>query len=220
MSVLVIAAHPDDEVLGVGGTIAASVNHANPVDILIVTEGCSSQYPDQPELIEVKKKEAKAAANILGARSVHFGGLPDMKLDTIPITEVNRCIEKAVKELKPNIVFCQARSDVNLDHRIVFDATLVACRPYSAPHVNKLLSYYAPSSSEWGPDCFDPNWFVDITQTIDEKVEAMRQYRTEVRPSPHPRHPDSLRIAAGYFGSISGYSFAEPFRLIRARGGI
>ena len=220
MSVLVIAAHPDDEVLGVGGTIAAFVNQGSSVDILIVTEGCSSQYPDQPELIEVKKEEAKAAAKIVGARSIHFGGLPDMKLDTIPTTEVNLIIEKALKELKPSIVFCHSRSDVNLDHRIIFDATLVACRPYSAPHVNKLLSYYAPSSSEWGPNCFEPNWFVDISQTIDRKVEAMKQYQTEIRASPHPRHPDSLKQTASYFGSISGYNFAEPFRLVRARGGI
>jgi LmbE family N-acetylglucosaminyl deacetylase len=213
--ILVIAAHPDDEVLGAGGTIARFTSVGAEVHVLIVTEGCTSQYPNEPDKLEVKRFEAKNAAKILGVAQLHFGGLPDMRLDTIASTEVNRCIESVIKNTKPTIVFTQAENDINLDHLIVFRATCVGCRPYSSPFLEELYTYYTPSSSEWGIKPFFPNTFFDISTTMDLKVNAMEAYGTELRAKPHPRSADSLKSIAAAFGSSVGCSYAEPFNLIR-----
>lgn len=215
MNILVIAAHPDDEVLGVGGTIAKLAKQGHGVDILIVTEGCTSQYPDRPEMIAQKQREARRAGELLGARNVLFGSLPDMKLDTLASTEVTKCIEKVVRDRKPQWVFTQAEHDINLDHRIVYAATMVACRPYSTPWIERIYTYYTPSSSEWGTKHFEANTYCDIRDTIEAKVKAMTAYESEVRPLPHPRNPEMLCNIAAYFGSTVGLHFVEPFCLIR-----
>jgi|SRR5688500_15599523 len=215
MRVLVIAAHPDDEVLGVGGTIARYAKEGASVCILIVTEGCSAQYPGVVEMVERKQREAKEAARILGVSDVRFGGLPDMKLDTFPSVEVNACLEKVVRDFKPEVVFTQAEHDVNRDHRVIFDATAVACRPFSAPYVQRIYSYYTPSSSEWGTTSFQPTSYFDVSDFFELKLAAMSAYSSEVRPFPHPRSVEALRNVAGFFGNAMGVRFAEPFRLFR-----
>jgi N-acetylglucosamine malate deacetylase 1 len=215
MRLLVIAAHPDDEILGVGGTIARYTKRGVEVSVLIVTEGCSSQYKDQPGMIARKQSEAYQAGEILGVKDIRFGGLPDMRLDTVPLVEVNACIESAVREVQPQIVFTQAQHDVNADHRIIFDATIVACRPFSAPSVERIYSYYTPSSSEWGALPFEPTTYFDITDEFEQKVAAMKAYQSELRPFPHPRSEEALRSIAGFFGSAAGLKMAEPFRLFR-----
>jgi LmbE family N-acetylglucosaminyl deacetylase len=213
--VLVIAAHPDDEVLGAGGTIARYVREGAFVSILIVTEGCSTQYPGVVEMVERKQREALEAARILGVTDVRFGGLPDMKLDTLPSVAVNACIEQVVREVEPNLVFTQAEHDVNRDHQVIFDATAVACRPFSAPSVERIYSYYTPSSSEWGTAPFQATTYVDVSDSFDLKLAAMSAYASEVRPFPHPRSLEALRNVAGFFGNAMGMRFAEPFRLFR-----
>lgn len=215
MRVLVIAAHPDDEVLGAGGTIARYVREGAFVSILIVTEGCSTQYPGVVEMVERKQREALEAARILGVTDVRFGGLPDMKLDTLPSVAVNACIEQVVREVEPNLVFTQAEHDVNRDHQVIFDATAVACRPFSAPSVERIYSYYTPSSSEWGTAPFQATTYVDVSDSFDLKLAAMSAYASEVRPFPHPRSLEALRNVAGFFGNAMGMRFAEPFRLFR-----
>ena len=215
MRVLVIAAHPDDEVLGVGGTIARYVKEGAFVSILIVTEGCSTQYPGVVEMIERKQQEATEAARILGVTDVRFGGLPDMKLDTLPSVAVNACIEDVVRDVEPGLVFTQAEHDVNRDHQVIFNATAVACRPFSAPSVERIYSYYTPSSSEWGTTSFQATTYVDVSEVFDLKMAAMTAYSSEVRPFPHPRSVEALRHVAGFFGNAMGVRYAESFRLFR-----
>ncbi|WP_281661951.1 PIG-L deacetylase family protein [Microvirgula aerodenitrificans] len=216
--VLVIAAHPDDEVLGAGGVIALHALWGDEVHILIVTEGCSSQYPDHPEMVLQKKSEAKEAAAILGVPpdKLHFEGLPDMRLDSVPATRINKSIETVIQSVQPSIVYTHASSDVNLDHRLVFEASLVACRPYAAPFVEAIYSYFAPSSTEWGIAPFDANHFVDVSSVMETKINAMAAYKSEVRTAPHPRSIESLHAIFATFGSVVGCQYAEAFKLVRS----
>lgn len=216
--ILVIAAHPDDEVLGTGGVIARHTSHGDDVHILIVTEGCSSQYPDRPEMIAQKQHEAQEAASILGVapENLHFGNLPDMKLDTVPLTAVNACIERIVRSVQPKIVYTHAGTDVNFDHQRIFEASLVACRPYSAPFLRAVYTYFVPSSSEWGAAPFDANHYVDISDVMETKSNAMGAYKSELRSAPHPRSLESLRAINASFGSVIGCRYAEAFKLVRS----
>lgn len=216
--ILVIAAHPDDEVLGTGGLIAKHTSRGDEVHVMIVTEGCSSQYPDRPEMIPQKQQEAREAAGILGVapENLHFGNMPDMKLDTVPLTAINACIERIVRSVHPKVVYTHAGTDVNLDHRRIFEATLVACRPYSAPYLQAVYAYFVPSSSEWGAAPFDANHYVDISDVMEAKSNAMGAYKSELRSAPHPRSRESLRAINASFGSVIGCRYAEAFKLVRS----
>ena len=212
---LIIGAHPDDEVLGPGGTAARLARDGWEVFALIVTEGCSTQYPDRPDLIARKQTEARRAAAVIGMKDVFFGGLPDMRLDGLPSLEVARCIEPHVRQLQPRWVFTHAEDDVNLDHGVVHRATLVACRPHAQPSIERLLAYPTPSSSEWGSRPFAPDTYFDVTGFLDTKIDAFRAYETEIRPAPHPRSPEVIRATAELHGSVIGTTHAEAFRTVR-----
>ncbi len=217
---LVIAAHPDDEVLGVGGTIA-KLSEDEEFYILIVTEGCSSQYKDRDfkKIITEKKENAIKAAEILGAREVFFGDLPDMKLDTVPHTEVNAVIERVISLVNPETVYTHHFGDVNLDHRMVYNSTLVAARPTESSSVKRLLTYETLSSTEWqnlNSDMqFAPNYYVDIDETLQRKIEALKAYSIETRAFPHPRSPEAIINLARYRGQSVGLRAAEAFSLVR-----
>ncbi|MFC6752619.1 PIG-L deacetylase family protein [Halorubrum tibetense] len=214
-TVLVIGAHPDDEVLGAGGTIAKHANSGDDVHILIVTEGTTHQYGDT-ELIEEKKKQAKLCADTLGASTVHFGDLPDMKLDQIPHVEVNSVIEGVCCEVNPDIVYTHSRREVNLDHLAVHESTVVATRPGSG--VSTVLTYETPSSTDFATDIdgFNPTLFTEIEEYLDVKTDAFNCYETEVREYPHPRSTESIRSIAKARGAASGCRAAEAFDILRA----
>ena len=220
--ILVIAAHPDDEVLGVGGTIARLSSEGVDCHLLIVTDGSSSQYRDSDELdriIEDKKRETLNCANLLGFKSVHYGGLPDMKLDCIPHIDINQSIEKVIKELQPDTIFTHFWGDVNLDHQNVYKSTLVAVRPVMGQVVKELYCYRVPSSTEWTPNkadtMFMPNLFVDIEKFAEQKYKAFESYSTELREYPHPRSVQYLRETDKAAGLRVGLSAAEEFVLLR-----
>lgn len=219
MRVLVIAAHPDDEILGLGGTIAKHTNQGDEVHVLMVTEGASTQYKDQPEMIEVKKKEILKVKEILDIKEVHFVHLPDMMLDTLAHIAVNAPITKAVNELQPDIVYTHFYGDVNKDHRVIFDSTMVAVRPSVHFTVKKVICYHTPSSTEWnmqqGHTAFMPNMYVDITSYLEKKIKALEQYKSEMRKYPHPRSPESIKIIAHYWGTHIGVEAAEAFMIVR-----
>ena len=167
--VLVIAAHPDDEVMGLGGTIAKLSAQGVECHLLIVTDGSSSQYRESDhlgEIIEAKKIETKNCADILGFRSIHYGELPDMKLDMTPHIVINQVIERVIDEVQPDTVFTHFWGDVNRDHQEVYKSTLVAVRPVMGQVVKELYCYRVPSSTEWTPNkadtMFMPNYFVNI----------------------------------------------------------
>lgn len=220
--ILVVAAHPDDEVLGMGGTIAKLSKAGNEVYILIVTDGSSSQYRDSDELskiIEDKKKETLACAKILGVKEVMYGEQPDMKLDAIPHININQVIEKAIRHIQPVAVYTHFWGDVNMDHQQVYKSTLVAVRPVMGQVVKELYCYRVPSSTEWTPckadTMFMPNVFVDIKEVAILKYEAFAKYSTELRDYPHPRSVQYLRETDKATGLKMGLYCAEEFVLLR-----
>ena len=220
--VLVIAAHPDDEVLGVGGTVAKLSAQGVECHLLIVTDGSSAQYRDVDDLqaiIDAKKLEAQGCADILGFKSIHYGELPDMQLDTTPHIQINQVIGKVVEQVQPDTVFTHFWGDVNLDHQNVYKSTLVVVRPVMGQVVKELYCYRVPSSTEWTPNkadtMFMPNYFVDIEQFAEQKYKAFACYTTELREYPHPRSVQYLRETDKAAGLRVGMLAAEEFILLR-----
>jgi LmbE family N-acetylglucosaminyl deacetylase len=218
LRVLVFAAHPDDEVLGMGGTIALHAAVRNDfVRVVCVTDGSSTQYPGDSETRARKEEEARRAAAELGVSDYVHLDLPDMRLDTLAHVDVNRIVEEHVRDFAARVVYTP-QPDVNLDHRTLFDSVAVATRPVPGQSVRRVLTYAPTSSTEWSPaalNWFVPNWFVDVTETLERKLAAFAHYETEQRPYPHPRSERALRAAAEFHGASCGCEFAEPFVLVR-----
>lgn len=222
--VLVIAAHPDDEVLGMGGTIAKLAESGNDIALLIVTDGSSTQYKDKEnieKIIDAKKEETKNSCAILGINRIYYAALPDMKLDTVPHTDINAAIERIILEFEPSAVYTHFWGDVNKDHRLVYESTLVACRPTQSQCVKKIFAYSVPSSTEWNiqkaDTAFMPNCIVDISGNYAEKkYRAIECYHTELREYPHPRSVEYLKIADVAEGNHYGLMAAESFVLLRS----
>lgn len=219
--ILVIAAHPDDEILGVGGTIPLLVKQKKQVDVLIFTDGSSAQYFNNKAILEDKFGEATDANDVLGSNVLPRLDFPDMRLDTIAHIDKNIALGKIISSGGYDTVFIQDRTDINKDHNELFESTLVACRPYPGQTVKHLLSYYVNSSTEWGnllkKAPFNPNVFIDISETIDLKLSAMEKYKTEMRDYPHPRSTEAIRTSAKYFGNMVGTEYAEPFHLVYSK---
>lgn len=218
MRVLVVAAHPDDEILGVGGTIRRHTDHGDEVRVLIACEGVTMRYENEhgARLAE----QARRASEILRIKEVRFGNLPDQHLDTVPLVDVIAKVEDFVKSFRPETVYTHFGGDVNHDHNLLFRAVQVATRPYAAESVREFLVFETASSTEWGTPAiqgaFQPAVFVDITKTLEAKIEAFRCYENEVRKAPHPRSPESLKARAETWGSVVGVDAAEPFHVIRS----
>lgn len=218
MRVVVFAAHPDDEVLGMGGTIALHALRGDEVRIVCVTDGSSSQYPGDAETRARKSGEALASAAVLGVTDYVHLDLPDMRLDSVPHVDVNRVVEEHVHEVGATVVYT-VQPDVNRDHRALFDSVAVATRPTPGQTVRRVLTYAPTSSTEWTPaptNWFVPNWFVDVTATLQRKLDAFACFETESRPFPHPREESALKAHARFFGATVGCEYAEPFVLVRS----
>ncbi|MGL4393461.1 MAG: PIG-L deacetylase family protein [Fusobacteriaceae bacterium] len=219
MRVLVIAAHPDDEILGVGGAINKYSRNGDEVFVYIVTDGSTSQYPNDIEKLNNKKQEALEANKVLGVKEVIFGDLPDMKLDQVPHVKLNAEIEKVINKINPEIIYTHHHGDINKDHRLIFESTFVAVRP-NRKDVKKVFTYEVLSSSEWGniksEAMFSPNTY-SVLKEIDiiNKKNAMEKYKTELREYPHPRSIDGIENLAKYRGNQICENFAESFILIR-----
>jgi len=215
--VLIVAAHPDDEVLGMGGTIALHVDRGDVVRIVCVTDGSSTQYPGDAATREQKEQEARSAAAELGVEDYVHLDLPDMRLDTVPHVEVNAGVEAQIRDFLPDTLYT-VQPDVNRDHRALFDSVAVATRPTPGQPVRRLLTYAPTSSTEWTPapvSWFLPNWFVDVSTTIERKLAAFEHYATERREYPHPRSARAIRATAEHYGASCGAEYAEPFVLVR-----
>jgi LmbE family N-acetylglucosaminyl deacetylase len=223
MNFLVIASHPDDEVLGCGGTIARLANEGHQVEILILGEGVTSRYKSAQEArsgeLESLHAQALQVGEFLGAKHVSLAGLPDNRFDSIPLLEIVRIIEEKVASFRPEVVYTQHGGDLNIDHVQTFRATMTATRPMKGGYVRKLLSYEVASSSEWAFGCFEPvfqpNVFCDISSTLEKKIKAMEMYEGEARSAPHPRSPEALSAQATARGASAGLKAAEAFTLIR-----
>lgn len=216
-AVLVVAAHPDDEVLGGGATFAKHVDAGDDVHAVVVSEGASARYVDA--MRSTLRECAERSAEIIGFSSIRFLSLPDQRLDALPLVDVTQAIEVIVSELRPSVVYTHSHVDVNADHGVVARATWTACRPYAAPSVERLLAFETPSSTEWAwpmtEAAFLPGWFVDVGATLQRKLDAMACYPSELRDYPHPRSERALSERAAYWGSVSGCAAAEPFVVLR-----
>ncbi len=220
MKHLIIAAHPDDEILGCGGIINKLKKKGLDSYVLILTGGAETRYAKDMEL--VLKNNAYEANKLVGTKEVFFEELPNQQLDTIPLLKIIQAIEKYIAEIKPEIVFTHHGGDLNKDHRLVYEATITAVRPIVGQMVKRIYSYYVPSSTEWnfieGDKVFVPNVYIDIKEEVDTKIQAMRCYACECRPYPHPRSPEAIKAYAQYWGITVGIEYSEPFKLIRGVG--
>lgn len=220
--VLVVAAHPDDEVLGCGGAIARWVQRGRLVHVLLLADGETSRDPENaavgPELLEHRQEVARQAAAILGCE-VESLAMPDNRMDGLELLDVVKSIETTINRLQPGTVLTHHAGDVNIDHRIVHEAVLGACRPQPGHPVHELLFFEVPSSSEWRPpgsaQLFQPNLFIDISTTLAVKLKALESYANELRDFPHPRSMRAVEALARWRGATVGVEAAEAFILGR-----
>lgn len=223
-TILVIAAHPDDEVLGCGSTILRLAQEGHEVYIAILGEGITSRYKQRKDAemreVEKLKKTSRKAGRMLGAKKVFFFALPDNRFDTVPLLDVVKKIEGLITKLKPSVVFTHHSSDLNIDHSLVHRAVLTATRPTAGMPVKSIYMFEIPSATEWAfgqfKPVFCPNVFYDIGQFLDAKLEALQLYESESRNFPHPRSKETLISLSRKWGSMAGVRAAEAFELIRS----
>ena len=223
-TILVVAAHPDDEVLGCGGSIAKWTASGNIVHVLIMAEGATSRSSIRDrevksEELSLLEKSANSAGKILGVASVKLLDFPDNRMDSLDRLDIIKAIEEEIKRLKPHTVVTHHCGDVNIDHRITHEAVVTACRPQPGHSVRLLLAFEVMSSTEWQPPgsnfVFQPNWFEDVVKTFDYKIKALDCYQSEMREWPHPRSLNNIKNLAQCRGSMIGCEFAEGFMLLR-----
>jgi LmbE family N-acetylglucosaminyl deacetylase len=210
--VLVLAAHPDDELLGCGGTIALHAARGDTVTAVIACEGESVRYGVGSTGLST---DAVRASRVLGVHDVRQLCLPDQGLDRLTLTDIITPLESIVRELRPRVIYCQHGGDINRDHELLFKAILVATRP-TEPYIEGVYAFDTASSTEWAyPRTFSPDTWIDITSTLETKIAAMACYRTEVRTYPHPRSLDALRFRANAWGNRCCLEAAEVFMTVR-----
>lgn len=223
MKVLVIAAHPDDEVLGCGATAARLAQEKHEVHFAILGEGITSRHLQRadadPAQLSDLRKHAHAAAAKLGARSLTLRNLPDNRLDTVALLDVVKVVEELVDEIKPDVIYTHHSGDLNVDHGVVHRAVLTATRPMAEQSVREIYAFEVPSSTDWAFGSLPPfraNVFVNVSATLEAKIAAMACYESEARVFPHPRSAEALRATARRWGSVVGCEAVEAFELVRS----
>tara|TARA_Y100000031_G_C8222425_1_gene386613 strand:- start:1189 stop:1878 length:690 start_codon:yes stop_codon:yes gene_type:complete len=223
-NVLVVAAHPDDEVLGCGGTIAKHINQGDEVHVIILAEGITSR--DKKRNTKTSKKQlnqliesAKQAHDILGTTSIKFFDFPDNRMDSIDLLTVVKIVEKELSKITPDIIYTHYENDLNIDHQITNRAVITACRPYPNQSVRKILAFEVQSSTDWQSQIankiFTPNHYINISDYLDFKLKALEAYSSEMRSWPHSRSIKAVEHLALWRGSTVGIEAAESFQLIR-----
>lgn len=224
MKVLVVAAHPDDEVLGCGGAMARHAAAGDEVRVLILAEGATSRRTkralarDRAALASLGRA-AKLAARRLGGARVELERFPDNRMDGVELLDVVKAVERRVAAFRPEVVYTHHAADLNVDHRVTHQAVLTACRPLPGSSVARILCFEIPSSTEWqapAAGVFAPDWFVDISSTLPAKLKALQAYSSEMRPWPHPRSLRAVEHLARWRGASAGLEAAEAFVLARA----
>ncbi|MCR6672047.1 PIG-L deacetylase family protein [Devosia ginsengisoli] len=218
-NVLVIAAHPDDEVLGCGGTIAKYVRTGAVVNVAFLADGVYSRAQvDDAELIR-RQQAARTALRILGANAPSFGAFPDNRMDSVPLLDIIKSVEQRIDEYQPDLVLTHHAGDVNVDHRLIHEAITAACRPQAGHPVKSLRFFEVASSTEWqipgSAPTFAPTWFEDISATFEAKMAALDAYAMEMRAWPHPRSMEGVAALARWRGATIGVDAAEAFVLGR-----
>ena len=234
MNILVVCAHPDDETIGMGGTLKKlSKDHI--VTVLFVSEGITARrksgFVNNPVYdvsdeemekmnaeIEIRKDHAREALKILGINKMRFLDLPNQELDQIPLLKIIKEIEKEIFETKANLIFTHHHNDLNLDHRVAYEATITAARPIPGSQVTSIISFEIPAATDWRkPYKFNPNLYIEISSQLTAKINALKAYEYEFRKPPHPRSKEMTEAVAKRWGSLSGYKAAEAFEIIMSR---
>ncbi len=223
--ILIVAAHPDDEVLGCGATIAKLARQGHEAYTLILGEGKTSRQPDCKAAslrreINGLKKETEKANGLLGVKKVFWSSFPDNRFDSVSLLDIVKEIEKIKERIRPEIIFTHHAGCLNIDHEITFRAVLTAARPTKSETVKDIYSFEVPSSTEWNSyskeTAFIPNVFSDVDDTIDIKIRAMAEYKSELREYPHPRSLQHIKEIAKVNGTKAGLEYSENFVLIRS----
>jgi LmbE family N-acetylglucosaminyl deacetylase len=216
-NILILAPHPDDEVLGCGATIKKLSDEGNQVFVLVASRGSKRLY-DQTK-VEAVRKEALEAHALLGVTTTFFLDFPAPELDTVPLADISREISKVISELKINVLYLPHRGDIHNDHRVIFNAGLVAARPVGNCTVTEIYAYETLSETEWaapfGDDAFIPTCFVNVESTLEAKMEAMQCFKSQLKAFPNPRSLETIQALAKFRGATVGFKAAEAFMIIR-----
>lgn len=224
--ILVIVAHPDDELLGLGATMHKLISEQNcEVRAVILGEGITSRSEKRdPEKwkkeLSVHRKNIETARKAIGYKSVGIYDFPDNRFDTVALLDIIKVIEKEKQDFQPEIIFTHHGGDVNIDHQRTFEAVITAARPMQHEKVHTIITFETPSGTEWiassDPRKFIPNLFIEVSaENIKAKIKGMESYEFEKRSYPHPRSPEALRIRSQMWGISNGVNFAEAFCVIR-----
>lgn len=217
MNILISAAHPDDEVLGLGGSISRWVREGHQVSVLFFTDGVGSRGKTAAA-VQARRQAARAAAKILGFSIAGFGTFPDNQLDTVPLLDIARRIEQVKAKLRPELVFTHFWGDLNVDHRRVFEAVLTAFRPQPGEKCRAISSFEVASATEWGSPAhsFRPTQYIEVSAAdVEQATQAYQAYTHEVRAEPHSRSIEAFRARRLVRGREIGVSWAEGFCLCR-----
>ncbi|NOX15370.1 MAG: PIG-L family deacetylase [Epsilonproteobacteria bacterium] len=213
--ILIVAAHPDDEVLGCFGTVARLIKEGYEAYTLILGEGKTSRGEGEKE-IALLQKEIKKANEYIGIKKVFTEKFPDNSFDSIPLLDIVKKIVQTKEKIKPDIIFTHYKNDLNIDHQITYKAVITATRPMKDECVKEIYSFEILSSTEWNyPLSFSPDVFFDITDTIDLKIAAIKKYKSELCKYPHPRSLKGIRLNAQYHGIRVGKKYIEAFKSVR-----
>lgn len=214
MRVLAIAAHPDDEVLGCGGTLLRHKQDGDDSFVILLGEGPTSRGSGENQAAE----EAKKAQSILGTQLAAHLSFPDQRFDTLALLDVAKELEKHIDQIKPDIVYTHHYSDINQDHRVTSEAVMIACRAVPGQFVKRVYFWENLSSTEWSPKAnpFKAQHYVDIHAQLPKKIEAMKAYSSELREFPHPRSIKGIESLAQLRGCEAGFEAAEAFELFRS----
>ncbi len=224
MNILVVVAHPDDEVLGCGGAISKHIQQGDKVHILILAEGITSRKlernrDDSQAELSILEIAANQASQILGVSSLSMHDFPNNRMDGCELLDIIKVIEQSIEQYQPQMVYTHHNGDVNIDHCYIHQAVVTACRPIPNHSVHTLLFFEIPSSTEWQTPSsaipFTPNWFVDISETLVLKLKALKAYESEMRSYPHPRSLEAVEYLARWRGATIGVKAAEAFMLGR-----
>lgn len=217
-TVLAVAAHADDEVLGCGGTLARHAAEGDRVHVLFLADGVGSRSGVSTADIGRREDAARAAHEILGVSNAVFLGLPDNRLDGLALLDVVQPLEKILSEISPRIVYTHHFGDLNVDHRVAHQAVLTACRPQPGQEVREIYAFEIMSSTEWAAPCaapFLPSYYVDISTYLPQKLRALEKYAEEMRAAPHSRSVEHVEYLARHRGMCVGVAAAEAFVPLR-----
>lgn len=224
---MLVVAHPDDELLGLGATMHKLIHEEQcQIHVVILGEGITSRAESRDTKLWAKelathRKNIKNAQGAIGYQSVSIYDFPDNRFDTVALLDIIKVIEKEKSDFKPEVIFTHHGGDVNVDHQRTFEAVITACRPMVQEQVKTIITFETPSGTEWrastDPRHFVPNLFFSVSRAnVEAKIKGMESYEFEKRPYPHPRSPQALIIQAQRWGVAVACEYAEAFCLVRS----